>query len=250
MAFVKEMVEFLNAELMIDRFKDYCPNGLQVQGKDEVQKVVTAVTASLAVVRRSVELGADVLLVHHGYFWKSEDQCIAGMKRARIKCLLENDVNLLAYHLPLDAHPEYGNNAQFAKILGIAPSGTLGGEAELVGVGSFKKKLPASELAQLISVKLNREPLHIKGKIEYVRKLAWCTGGAQNYFKNAIDDGVDAYISGEVSEQNYHLAKESGVHYFAAGHHATERYGVQAVGELLSRKFAVEHVFVDENNPV
>ncbi len=250
MALVKEMVEFLNAELTIDQFKDYCPNGLQVQGKDEVQKVVTAVTASLAVLAQSVELGADVLLVHHGYFWNGEDQCIAGMQRARIKCLLENDVNLLAYHLPLDAHPEYGNNAQLAKILGIAPAGTLCGEAGLVSVGSFKKKLSASELARLINVKLNREPVHIKGSVEHVQKLAWCTGGAQNYFKNAIDAGVDAYISGEVSEQSYHLAKESGVHYFAAGHHATERYGVQALGELLSRKFAVEHVFVDENNPI
>ncbi len=250
MASSKNIVEFLNTELSVELFKDYCPNGLQVEGKEEVKKVVSAVTASQNVLTRSVELDADMLIVHHGYFWKGEDQRIQGMKRNRLKCLLQQDISLLAYHLPLDAHPEYGNNTQLAKILGIKQSGLLSGEADLVGVGHFENKLLAVELAQLINTKLGREPLHIPGNSAYIDKVAWCTGGAQSYFNHAIESGVDAYITGEVSEQNYHLAKESGVHFFAAGHHATERYGVLAIGDLLSRKFDVEHVFIDENNPV
>jgi len=250
MASMDKIVGYLDKQLLVDRFKDYSPNGLQVEGKKEVNKVATGVTASLSVVSQAIESDADLLLVHHGYFWKGEDERITGMKHKRLKLLLAHDLNLLAYHLPLDAHPEYGNNAQLAKKLGIVQSGLLSGDADLVGVGEFNKSMPEKEVVQLLHSVLLRKPLHIGGGCSHIKKVAWCTGGAQNYFKYAIDEGVDAYISGEVSEQNFHLAKESGVHYFAAGHHATERYGVQALGDLLSDQFNLEHVFIDENNPV
>jgi dinuclear metal center YbgI/SA1388 family protein len=250
MAKLQEIVRYTNDLLNIDMFKDYCPNGLQVEGKESVKHLVSAVTASQSAIDRAIEAGADALLVHHGYFWRGEDQTITGIKRQRIQSLLNANVSLLAYHLPLDAHPEVGNNAQLAKILEIQVDGTLQGKAELVMSGHFDQPVSANDLCLRIENAFNRAPLHIRGHGREIKTVAWCSGGAQSYFEYAIDAGVDAYITGEASEQNYHLAKEYGVDFFASGHHASERYGVQALGELLAKQFSISHKFIDINNPI
>ncbi|MDH5544064.1 MAG: Nif3-like dinuclear metal center hexameric protein [Gammaproteobacteria bacterium] len=249
MASTSEIVRYTNHLLDIGKFKDYCPNGLQVEGRSEVGHIVSGVTASQALLEKAIEADADMVLVHHGYFWRSEDPAITGIKRRRVQLLLQADINLLAYHLPLDAHPVYGNNAQLAHKLGITMLGTLD-SAELVMYGQLQKPLSADAFAQHLSTQFSRDALHISGGKQLISSVAWCSGGAQNYFEHAIAAGVDAYITGEVSEQNYHLAKECGVDFFAAGHHATERYGVQALGEHLSNHFAIKHTFVDIPNPV
>ncbi|WP_235937525.1 Nif3-like dinuclear metal center hexameric protein [Marinobacter caseinilyticus] len=230
-----------------DRFQDYCPNGLQVEGKSGIRRIVTGVTASQALIDAAVAASADLILVHHGYFWKGEDQCIRGMKRARLKTLLSQDINLVAYHLPLDDHPVYGNNCQLAKVLGIGDAAPLDG---LVWSGKLPAPLSVGEFTEQIEARLGRAPLHVGAGPDRIERVAWCTGAAQGYIGKALDAGVDAFISGEVSEPTTHTARECGIHYFAAGHHATERYGVQALGEALAEKFGVEHRFIDCDNPV
>ena len=246
-----ELVNFTNDLLEVDRFQDYCPNGLQVQGREDVGHLVSGVTASLALIEAAVERQADVLLVHHGYFWRGEDPCIVGMKRNRIQTLLQNGISLLAYHLPLDAHPLVGNNARLGQLLDINVEGQLevdGGTA--VGLyGNFEKPLQAEAVSRVISKVLEREPLHIAGESPLIQSIAWCTGAAQGYIEVAADIGVDAYITGEVSEQTVHIARERGIHFFAAGHHATERFGVQAHGHHLAGQFAIHHTYIDIENP-
>lgn len=241
----------LNKLLQPHLFKDYCPNGLQVEGKSEVRKLVSGVTASLAFIESAIELNADALLVHHGYFWKGEDQTVVGMKKDRIKLLLDNDLSLFAYHLPLDAHASLGNNAQLGKLMGIETRSATGrpGEHELVLVGDLPQAKMPDEFLQLLTDQLQRRPVWVEGRTEQIQSVAWCTGAAQNYFELAIAAGVDAFVTGEISEPSAHLAKESGVHFFSAGHHATERYGVQAVGEYLADQLGIEHHFVDIDNP-
>jgi dinuclear metal center YbgI/SA1388 family protein len=247
---LNDIVECADALLQPQLFQDYCPNGLQVQGSREVATVVSGVTASQALIARAIELGADALLVHHGYFWKNEDPRVVGMKRNRLSMLLANDISLLAYHLPLDAHPVVGNNAQLAARLGITVTGGLQQQERPIGhVGHFEQALGLDDLALLISRQLQREPLIIAASERPVKRLAWCTGAAQDYIEQAAALGVDAFISGEVSEPTAHIARELGLHYIAAGHHATERYGVQALGGYLAEQLAIKHLFVDIDNP-
>jgi dinuclear metal center YbgI/SA1388 family protein len=242
------LVQALDQELEAGRFQDYCPNGLQVEGRRKVRRVISGVTASQALIAAAIEGGADLILVHHGYFWRGEPQPITGMKRRRLHALLQHDVNLVAYHLPLDAHPRLGNNAQLALRLGLVVDGPLRDDG--VGlVGRFPESRAAGTVAAGIAAALGREPLWVAGGSHAVRRVAWCTGGAQSLLATAAARGVDAYISGEISEQTTHEARESGVHYFAAGHHATERYGPQALGEWCAEHFGVEHRFIDIPNP-
>lgn len=252
MATLIELVKYTNELLDIHQFADYCPNGLQVEGRGEVQLLVSGVTASQALVDAAVDADADALLVHHGYFWKGEDPCITGMKKHRLRRLLEADVSLLAYHLPLDAHPDYGNNAQLARVLGFQIEGKFGrGPGDQLGVfGSLATPMTADALAGHIKKKLGREPQHIAGSGTDITRIAWCTGAAQGYIEQAVATGVDAFVSGEISEQTVHVARETGIHFFAAGHHATERYGAQALGEHLAAKFGLKHQFIDIDNPV
>lgn len=236
-------------------FKDYCPNGLQVEGGAEVANIVTGVTASLDLIDAAIALKADALLVHHGYFWQGEPAVIRGIKYRRLQRLMNAGVSLWAYHLPLDAHSKLGNNAQLAKRLGLVARSALvnGGSIEptTVGVcGELAVAMQASDFARHIGKVLSRQPLHIAAGPAQIKSVAWCTGSAQGMINQAIDRGVDAFISGEISEPTVHLAKEAGLHYFSAGHHATERYGVQALGEAVAQEFNLEHQFVDIDNPV
>ncbi|MFT7471415.1 MAG: dinuclear metal center YbgI/SA1388 family protein [Kiritimatiellia bacterium] len=249
---LKELELELKQVLRPEQFKDYCPNGLQVEGRKEISKLVTGVTACQELITAAVEAGADALLVHHGYFWRGEDQSISGIKKTRIEALLKHDLSLFAYHLPLDVHREFGNNVQLAKVLGIEIDGELGKQNNHpIGlVGTTSEDTNFESLKALIADKLDRQPLAIEGNSRPIRSIAWCTGAAQNYIELAVAAGVDAYITGEVSEPTVHIARESGIHFFSAGHHATERYGVQAIGGHLASKFGIDHQFIDIDNPV
>lgn len=243
---VEEADRFLNAA----KIADYCPNGLQVQGRSQVQRIVSGVTASQALLDAAVEADADLVLVHHGYFWKNEDPRVVGIKQRRLKTLLCHDISLLAYHLPLDVHPEVGNNVQLARVLELTVDGALEPEnPRTVGlVGSLDTPLSPAEFSQRIAAALGREPLMVDSP-HLIKRIAWCTGGAQGYIDQAVAAGVDAYLTGEVSEPTVHIARENGLSFFAAGHHATERYGVQALGDYLAKRFAIEHIFIDCPNP-
>ena len=246
-----ELTSYLERALDINRFRDYCPNGLQVEGRQQIGRLVSGVTASLALIEAAVADGADAILVHHGYFWRGEDQRMVGIKQRRIKQLLTHDINLLAYHLPLDMHPEFGNNAQLAARLGLVAEGRFGDDG-LGWLGRIAQAdvRTAGELASHIEQKLGRAPLLIGDPGQPLGKLGWCTGAAQNLLGDAIAAGASAYISGEISEPTVHLARESSVAYLGCGHHATERYGVQALGEHLAATFGVAHRFIDIPNPV
>lgn len=246
---IKELLDYTGELLQVERFRDYCPNGLQVEGRSQVRTIVSGVTASMALLKAAAEAGADLVLVHHGYFWRNEDPCIKGMKRSRLKFLLEHDMNLAAYHLPLDAHAELGNNVQLGKVLGIAQAGEIG-EPAIIAHGKLNQPLTLQAFGAHIHRVLNREPLLVGDMSKELNRIAWCTGAAQGHFEEAIALGVDAFVSGEISEQTVHQARESGIGYIAAGHHATERYGVQALGAHLADKFGIQHFFIDIENPV
>jgi dinuclear metal center YbgI/SA1388 family protein len=246
---LKQLSDFCNDYLKVDDFNDYCPNGLQVEANPEVAHIVCGVTASQALIEAAIAAGADTLLVHHGYFWKGESQPISGIKGKRIASLIRNNINLLAYHLPLDAHPEVGNNVQLAQVMGwrLARSG---GEQGLLFEGSLPEPLSLEQLAQQIDARLDTRALAISGGDHVIERIAWCSGAAQGFIEAAAVAGVDAFVSGEVSEPTFHLAREMGIHYIAAGHHATERYGVQALGREIGRRFAVQQQYIDIPNPV
>lgn len=246
---INELTHYTQQLMQVERFKDYCPNGLQVEGRAEIRKIVTGVTASMALLEAAYLAGADLILVHHGYFWKNEDARILGIKRKRIAYLLKYDLNLMAYHLPLDAHAEFGNNVQIGRVLGILPIGYVG-ESNLVAYGELDQALSLGAFTKLIENRLQRAPLVIGNPQQQIKKVAWCTGAAQDYMDEAIQLGADVFISGEISEQTTHQALETGVSYISAGHHATERYGVQALGEHLAEKFNLIHEFIDIKNPV
>ena len=244
------LVSHLSDLLQVNRVKDYCPNGLQVQGRASIKKIITGVTASKALIEEAIAQKADAILVHHGWFWKSDEPAIVGQLHARLKLLMEHDINLLAYHLPLDLHPQLGNNAQLAKIMGWSVSGSKGLDG-LIWQG--KPNAPQKTLGQLarsVGSRLGRDPLVIGDLGQPIKTVAWCTGAAQSYINEALSMKVDAYISGEISEPTVHIAREMGIAYIAAGHHATERYGIQALGEHLAKKFGLKHTFVDIPNPV
>lgn len=254
-----DLVDTLAELLNVQDFEDYCPNGLQVEGRVKISKIIGGVTASQALVDAAVVQGADALLVHHGYFWKGEDPRVVGMKQRRLKALLDAGINLLAYHLPLDAHPELGNNAQLATLLGLKTTGSFGrsgggGYGPDIGLfGEIEKPCTAESFGQHLAEKLGRAPMHIstdKNGGGEISTIAWCSGAAQGYLEQAAALGVDAFLSGEISEQTVHEARELGIHYFSAGHHATERGGVMALGTYLAEHFPVGFEFVDIDNPV
>lgn len=245
------LVEEADRYLCSAKIQDYCPNGLQVEGRPQVMRIVSGVTASQALLDAAVEAKADLVLVHHGYFWKGENPCVVGMKQRRLKTLLRHDISLLAYHLPLDVHAEVGNNVQLARQLELTVEGPLDpADSRVVGlIGSLPEPMHPRDFARRVQEVLGREPLLIEGS-EKIRRVGWCTGGGQGYIDRAIAAGVDLYISGEASEQTFHSARENDISFIAAGHHATERYGVQALGDYLARRFALEHVFIDCPNPI
>lgn len=244
-----DMADWLDTLLEARRFDDYCPNGLQVEGASDVRRVVLGVTASLALVRAAAGSGAQAILVHHGWFWRGEDPRVVATRRERLATLLAHGLNLFAYHLPLDVHPTLGNNAQLARRLGWPAGEALGGDG-LLRVAELAQPLSAGALGERLASSLGREPLLVGELARPIRRLAWCTGAAQDRLQQAIDAGADAFVSGEIAERTVHLAREAGVIYAAAGHHATERFGVQAVGAALAARFGIEAVFIDDPNPV
>ncbi len=244
-----ELSDYIGRLLEVGRFRDYCPNGVQVEGRTEIKRIATGVTASQRLLEAATAWGADAILVHHGYFWRNEDATVTGIKKRRISHLLTHDINLLAYHLPLDAHPELGNNAQLAKRLGLIGQGRFG-EQDIAWYGGLQTPQTLGQFSAHIQQALQRTPLIIGNSEHMLRRIAWCSGAAQSYFEQAVALGVDAFLTGEISEQTVHIAQETGVAFISAGHHATERYGVQALGEHLARQFNIEHRFFDMDNPV
>ncbi|MET4695957.1 Nif3-like dinuclear metal center hexameric protein [Endozoicomonas lisbonensis] len=248
---LKRLMEKLDDELQPGLFRDYCPNGLQVEGKQDINRIVTGVTACQALIDKAIELQADAIFVHHGYFWKGEDATITGMKRRRIEALLRHNISLITYHLPLDGHPTMGNNARLANLMQWSTKGGMESTPRPVGSwGNVAGVQTVQELSEQLEQQLGRKPLVIEGGSHDITTVAWCTGGAQKMIEEAHALGVDAYVSGEISESTVHFARENGIHYFSAGHHATERYGVQAVGAWLEQEFDIEHLFVDIPSPV
>ncbi|ANN75825.1 Nif3-like dinuclear metal center hexameric protein [Bordetella flabilis] len=251
-----ELAAWLDQTLQPGRFRDYCPNGLQVEGKASIGHIIAGVTASEALLRAAIARGADAVLVHHGWFWKNEDPRVRGTRRTRLALALAHDLNLFAYHLPLDAHPLLGNNAQLARVLGLQPDTdstgaprTCGADG-LVWLGSAPGIQTFGQLAARVQERLHRAPQAIGDPERPIRRIAWCTGGAQGMLTEAVDAGADAYITGEISEPTVHLARETGVGFLAAGHHATERYGAQALGAAIAAQFNIRVDFVDIDNPV
>ncbi len=243
----QELQTALDSLLQPERFKDYCPNGLQVEGSHTVRKMVSGVTASLALINAAIAQGADTIFVHHGLFWRGHDGRVTGWMRQRLGRLLEHNINLFAYHLPLDALPELGNNAQLGQKLGLQVSGSFG-EQQLGCIGDAEFA-DAQLLAQRAEFVLGRPMVLVPGRGGPLRRIAWCTGGAQSYFEAAIAAGADAFITGEISEPQAHLARETGVAYIAGGHHATERYGAPAVAAHIAAQLGLEHLFIDIDNP-
>ena len=247
----REFNQLLNDILKPHLIKDFCPNGLQVEGKNEIKKIVTGVTASQALIEAAIEQQADAILVHHGFFWKGESQPITGMKKRRIGALLANDINLFGYHLPLDIHPAVGNNAQLAKLLDIEIEAGLEPVSDSVAMkGRLKTPLSGEDFADKIAKVLNRTPLTSLVRSAKIETIALCTGGGQGYIDLAAEQGIDAYLTGEASEQTIHSSREQNIDFFAAGHHATERYGVKALGELLAQEHGFDVTFIDIDNPV
>jgi dinuclear metal center YbgI/SA1388 family protein len=246
---LNELLHYTQLVMQVDTFKDYCPNGLQVEGKPEIKKIVTGVTACMALLEAAKQAEADLILVHHGYFWRNEDARVVGIKRNRLAFFLKHDLSLVAYHLPLDVHSEFGNNVQLGRVLGIQPIG-FAGETNLVAYGALTQPIKLQLFADQLEATLQRKPIFIGNPQKLVQQVAWCTGAAQSYMNVAMELGVDVFISGEISEQTTHQSLESGVSYISAGHHVTERYGVQAFGEHLAEKFNLQHEFIDIANPV
>lgn len=247
-----EFEHYLNTLLKPEKIKDFCPNGLQIQGSDNITTIVTGVTATQALIERAIEERADALVVHHGFFWKNESYVIRGMKHKRIKALLAHDINLFAYHLPLDIHPTLGNNAQLANLFAIENVQPLekGNELSVAVRGEFSALLSSDELQKRISRQLDRECLHIAPPSnKAIKTVAWCSGGGQNYIELAAEQGIDAFISGEVSEQTTHVAREMDIHFYCAGHHATERYGAKALAQHFNENLPVNAKFIDIDNP-
>jgi len=247
---IHDLAGHCDALLAAADFSDYCPNGLQVEGGRPVRRLITGVTASQALIDAAIAAGGDALLVHHGFFWKGEDPRLVGMKGRRIGALLRAGLSLLVYHLPLDAHPKLGNNYRLGELLGVVEAGPAGDGSVPVWTGRLAEPCSAAALAAHVAAVLGREPLHVAaGGERTMTRLAWCTGAAQGYIEQAAALGADCYLSGEVSEQTVHQARELGIDYLAAGHHATERYGVQALGEHLAGELGLEHRFIDIDNP-
>ena len=249
MTHAKILGQAFDALLQPDKFRDYGPNGLQVEGDRDVQLLVSGVTASRALIEAAIDAQADAIVVHHGLFWRGQDGRVTGWMRERLRLLLAHGIHLFAYHLPLDAHPELGNNAQLARVLGLQAEGRFG-EQDLgfVGAGTQTWSDPQA-LADHVAATLGRSVICVGGSDRPVRRVAWCSGGAQGYFEAAIAQGVDAFITGEISEPQAHLARETGVAFLACGHHATERYGAPALGAHVAQDLGLQHRFIEIDNP-
>ncbi len=243
-----EIESYLHTLLEVARFKDYGPNGLQVEGKPEVSMLVSGVTASRALIEAAIDARADAILVHHGLFWRGHDGRVTGWLKQRLELLLAHGISLFAYHLPLDAHAELGNNAQLGARLGLRADGRFG-DQDLGFIGAPPAALSLQALGEGIARSLRREPVVVAGDGRALRRVAWCTGGAQGYFEAAIAAGADAFVTGEISEPQAHYARETGVAFIACGHHASERYGAPAVAEHVAQKFGLAHRFIDIDNP-
>lgn len=252
MAKLKEIIQWCDSTLKSHEFKDYAPNGLQIEGKSEISKILCAVTASQAAIDAAIEQGADLLLVHHGYFWKGEPYPITGMRGKRIKHLIQHDISLLAYHLPLDSHPTLGNNAAIADLLELENIEALDPtERNPIGnLGYLQQAMSAEEFKHYVSTRLKFAAIHLPADKTTIQKVGYCTGGAQDFIGKAAERNCDAYISGEVSERTFYEAKELNVHYYACGHHATERYGVQRLAKAISEQFNIEYSYFELNNPI
>ncbi len=246
---LNELRDYIGSLLETTKFHDYCPNGLHIEGREQVEKIATGVTASQRLLEAAAAWGADAILVHHGYFWRGEDPSITGIKKRRVAFLLEREISLLAYHLPLDAHVELGNNSQLAKLLGMSEQGRFG-EQYIASYGELGRRRTLGQFVRTIADTLQREPQVIGDLTRIVCRVAWCSGAGQSYFQQAVDLGVDAFLTGEISEHNVHVAEENGVAFIAAGHHATERYGVQALGEYLATRLGLQHRYFDMDVPV
>lgn len=245
-----ELLAYCDNLLQPQRFKDHCPNGLQVEGQSAVKKIVSGVTASRALIEAAIARGADTLLVHHGLFWRGHDGRVTGWLKQRLALLLAHDINLLAYHLPLDAHPQWGNNAQLALQMGWQTTDQLGDQNLLMVGQPAPAQTDAKRLTQALQTTLRTTPIAVVPEPDRpIRRIAWCTGGAQSWFETAIAAGVDAFVTGEISEPQAHLARETGVAFFACGHHATERYGAPAVASHVCEHFGLVHEFIDIDNP-
>jgi dinuclear metal center YbgI/SA1388 family protein len=248
---LKQLVIYCNELLEADSFQDYCPNGLQLDaGVKKIERIVTGVTASQALIDAVVEQGADLLLVHHGYFWKGEPLALVGIKAKRVGTLFRNNISLMAYHLPLDAHMELGNNCILARHFGFEGAAPAEPGDGLLWAVDLPQPESVENITNRIIHALGREPLYLPGGGHEIRRVGWCSGGAEEKIIQAAERGVDAFITGEVSEQTMHLARELEVHFFSAGHHATERFGIQALGEHLAGRFGLGHEFIDLPNPV
>lgn len=249
---LNDIIQWCDQTLKANEFKDYAPNGLQIEGKTEVKRIVCAVSASQSAIDAAIELQADVLLVHHGYFWKGEPSPITGMRGKRIKSLIQHDISLLAYHLPLDSHPSLGNNAAIADLLHLDQLEALDpNERHPIGnIGYLKNAMTPDEFKAFVSQQLNYDPIHLMADKPRIQKVGFCTGGAQDFITKAAEQNCDAYISGEVSERTFYQAVELDVHYYACGHHATERYGVQRLGQAICEQFGLEYHYVELNNPI
>jgi dinuclear metal center YbgI/SA1388 family protein len=243
------LAAYCDALLNAAAFEDYCPNGLQVEGDRPVRRLASGVTASAALLDQALAWGADAVLVHHGWFWRGEDPRLVGMKGQRVRTLTRAGLGLLAYHLPLDAHPEFGNNRQLAEVLGLCEPRATDRCGGILWQGRLPRPMTVPELSAHIAASLGRAPVQVQGQAGPIDQVAWCTGAAQDYIEQAAALGVDAYLSGEISEQTTHQARELGLDYFALGHHASERYGVRALGGHLAVRFALDHRFIDIDNP-
>lgn len=246
-----ELLNAFRGVLQPDNFKDYGPNGLQVEGRERISHIVSGVTASRALIDAAIDAKADAIFVHHGLFWRGQDGTVTGWMKQRLQRLLQHDINLIAYHLPLDAHPELGNNAQLAKLWGLDVVSRFGDQnLGLLGHRNDGQAFKSAQaLAEAIAKTLGRTPTVVSEEAKPLQKIAWCSGGAQSYFEDAIAAGADAFITGEISEPQAHLARETGVAFLACGHHATERYGAPAVAGHVAQMLGLSHQFIDIDNP-
>ena len=242
----EELKNYCNTYLDIDKFKDYCPNGLQIEGLLNITKIVSGVSANLELIERAIEEKADTIFVHHGIFWDNESKIITGAKRAKIALLLKHNINLFGFHLPLDDHEEVGNNVELGRRLGVKNMEPV--EGGLLWQGELNTNI--SDFSKLIEVKLDRAPQIFGKQSGKIKKIAWCTGAAQDFIKDAISLTIDLYLSGEASEQTPAVAKENNITFISAGHHATERYGVQALCDHLCSKFKLHHQYIEVDNSV
>lgn len=243
-----ELLAHLDELLQPGYFSDYGPNGLQVEGAPEIQKIITGVSICEPLIDAAIAKNAETILVHHGMFWKLEGPRVVGIKKSRLAKLLSHNINLIGYHLPLDAQLEFGNNAQIAKLLNIKIDHTYTKD-ELLFVGHLEKPMNGKAFEEKIATAFSRKPLYIPAEKE-IQIVGWCSGGGADYIHRAIECGVDAFITGEVYERTVPVARESNIHLYGAGHHATERYGIKALGEHLSHHFSISVEFIDIDNPV